>query len=150
MLCVLQIHDEELRKEVLSFCPLPQLEVDGKIFLPIDKCKHLMDNVLSLVVELKDLEKLPSEFMDNDVELAKRRKRDTKLGDQMNWSKVIKVHNCDECKTPQCFIFVPVQIDCSNDGVVRHGNAAVCSFPKRQPQANILRYLQTIDHVKPF
>ena len=50
-------------------------------FLPIDKCKHLMDNVLSLVVELKDLEKLPSEFMDNDVELAKRRKRDTKLGD---------------------------------------------------------------------
>ena len=33
---VLQMHDEDLTKEVLSFCPLPQIDVDGKIFLPIN------------------------------------------------------------------------------------------------------------------
>ena len=34
---VFQMHDEELTKEVLSFCSLSQLDVDGNKFLPIDK-----------------------------------------------------------------------------------------------------------------
>ena len=50
------MHDEELTKEVLKFCPLPQLDVDGKTFLPINKCQPLIENGSSLVDEMKDLE----------------------------------------------------------------------------------------------
>ena len=67
---VLQMHDEELTKEVLSFCPLPRLDVDGKTFLPINKCQRLMDNVSSRAYDLKDLEKLRRESKENDDELA--------------------------------------------------------------------------------
>ena len=71
---VLQMHDEDITKEVLSFCPLPQLEVDGKTFLPIDECQRLMENGSSLADDLKDLNILRGEFKYNDDELAERKK----------------------------------------------------------------------------
>ena len=43
MLRVLQMHDEELTKEVLSGCFLPRLDVDGKVFLTINKYERLME-----------------------------------------------------------------------------------------------------------
>ena len=106
MPCVLQMHDEDIAEEVLSFCPLPRLDVDGKTLLPINKCQHLMDNGLSLVDELKDLEKLRSEFKDNDDELSEREKRDVKLGKKINWSNLRKVQKCDECMVPRCFFSI--------------------------------------------
>ena len=71
---VLQMNDEDITKEVLIFCPLPQLDVDGKKFIPINECQRLMDNGSSLVDELKDLEKLRRKFKDNSDELAEREK----------------------------------------------------------------------------
>ena len=47
---------------------------DRRYALPINKCQSLMGNGSSLIDELKDLEKLCSEFKDNDGELAKRKK----------------------------------------------------------------------------
>ena len=52
---VLQMNDEDLTKEVLSFFPLSRLDVYGKIFLTIYKCQRLMDNGSSMADELKDL-----------------------------------------------------------------------------------------------
>ena len=52
------MHDEELTEEVIIFCTLPRLDVDGKTFLPIIECQRLMDNRSSLADELKDLEKV--------------------------------------------------------------------------------------------
>ena len=49
------MNDEEITKEVLIFCPLPKLDVDGKKFIPINECQRLVDNVSPLVVELKDV-----------------------------------------------------------------------------------------------
>ena len=72
--CVLQMYDEELTKEVLSFCPLPQLDVYGKKFLPINEWHRLTDHGSSLSDDLKDLENLRGEFKDNDDELAERKK----------------------------------------------------------------------------
>ena len=71
---VLQMHDEELKKEVLSSCPLSRLDVDGNIFLPINKCQRVMENGSSLVDELKDRNKLRVEFKDNANELSEREK----------------------------------------------------------------------------
>ena len=48
--------------------------MDGKTFIPIDKCQCLMENGPSLSDELKDLEKLRGEFKDNSGELAERKK----------------------------------------------------------------------------
>ena len=59
---------------MISFCTLPQLDVDGKAFLSINECQSLMDNGSSLVDDLKDLEKLRGKFMDNDNDLAERKK----------------------------------------------------------------------------
>ena len=72
----LQIHDGELTKEVLIFCPLQQLEVDGKTFIPINECHSLMDNASSLADEMKDLENVRGEFKENGDELAEGEKRD--------------------------------------------------------------------------
>ena len=70
---VLQMHDEEVTKEMLISCPLPRLDVEGKIFLPINECQHLIDNGSSLADELKDLEKLRGNFRDNYNELSVRK-----------------------------------------------------------------------------
>ena len=59
---VLHMHDEDLTKEVLSFPPLPRLDVDGKTFLPTNEFQSMMDNGSSLADDLKDLEKLRGEF----------------------------------------------------------------------------------------
>ena len=53
---VLPMHDEELTREVLSFCPLPRLDVDGKKFLPINEFQRLMENGSSLADELEYLD----------------------------------------------------------------------------------------------
>ena len=82
---VLNIHDEELTKEVPRFPPLPRLDVDGKKFIPIEDCHNLMDNGSPLADELKDLEKLRGDFKDNGDELEERGKRYGKLGKQINW-----------------------------------------------------------------
>ena len=74
ILRVLQMHDEEVTKEVIGFCPLPRLDVDGKTFLPINECQRLMDNGSSLADELKYLRKLRGEFKENGDELAERKK----------------------------------------------------------------------------
>ena len=74
MLRILQMHDEKLTKEVLSFLPLPRLDVNDKTFLPINKCQCLMDNGSSLSDELKYLENLSGKFKDNDNELSERKK----------------------------------------------------------------------------
>ena len=71
---VLQMNDEELTKKVISFCPLPRLEVDGKIFIPINECQRLIDNGSSPVDELKDLESLWGKFKDNENELEEIKK----------------------------------------------------------------------------
>ena len=71
---VLQMNDEEITKEVLIFCPLPQLDVDGKKFIPINECQRLMDNGSSLVDELKDLEKLRGEFRKMNMSYQRERK----------------------------------------------------------------------------
>ena len=81
---VLQMHDEELTKEVLIFCPLPRLDVDGKTFLPMNECQRLMGNGSSLADEQKDLEKFRGEFKDNYDELAERKKIDGNIGKQIN------------------------------------------------------------------
>ena len=73
MMRILQMHDEDPTKEVLIFCPLPQLDVDGKIFLPINECQRMMGNVSSLEDKLKDLEKLCGNFKDNDDERTERK-----------------------------------------------------------------------------
>ena len=72
---VLQMHDEELTKEVLRFFPLPRLDMDGKTFILIIECQRLMKNVSSLEDELKDLENLRGEFKENGDDLAEREKK---------------------------------------------------------------------------
>ena len=93
----LQMHDEELTKEVLSFCPLPRLNVDGKTLLPIYERQRLMENGSSLADELKYQENLCGKFKDNVDDLVERKKRYAKLGNKINCSKARKVQKCDEC-----------------------------------------------------
>ena len=69
------MYDKELTNEVLIFCPLPRLNVDGKTFLPINECQCLMYNGSSLVDELKDLEKLRGKSKNNDDDLSEIKKR---------------------------------------------------------------------------
>ena len=74
--------------------------MDGKTFLPIDKCQRLMYNGSSLADDLKDLEKICRKFKYNYDELAERKIRYGKLGNQINWSKLSKVQKCDDCMSP--------------------------------------------------
>ena len=62
---------------MLSFVPLSRLDLDSATCLPFDKCKHLMDNGSTLKDELSDLQKVRSDYADNDDEHAERKKRDT-------------------------------------------------------------------------
>ena len=71
---VLQMYDEDVTKEVLSFFLLPWLDVDGKTFLSIDEYQRLTENWSSLTDDQKYLEKLRREFEDNTNELAERKK----------------------------------------------------------------------------
>ena len=70
---VLQIHDEDLTKDVLRLFPLPQLDVDGKTFLQINECQRLIDNGSSLEDDLKDLKMLRREFKVNEDEISERK-----------------------------------------------------------------------------
>ena len=74
---MLQMKGRELEQEVLSFVPLPRLDSDSATFLPFDECKLLMDNGSTLKDELSDLQKVQSDYADNDDEHAERKKRDT-------------------------------------------------------------------------
>ena len=52
---VLTINGTELRKEVLTFCPLPRIGANTEEFLPIAECQQLLDNGDNLATELLDL-----------------------------------------------------------------------------------------------
>ena len=58
---------------------------------------------MTLKDELSDLQKVRSDYADNDDEHAERKKRDTAKNKSINWSKVRMVQKCDECKAPRCF-----------------------------------------------
>ena len=55
---------------------------------------------MTLKDELGDLQKVRSDYADNDDEHAERKKRDTAKNKSINWSKVRMVQKCDECKAP--------------------------------------------------
>ena len=85
---------------MLSSVPLPRLDLDSATFLQFDECKLLMDNGSTLKDELSDLQKVRSDYADNDDEHAERKKRDTAKNKSIRWSKVRMVQKCDECKAP--------------------------------------------------
>ena len=60
---------------------------------------------MTLKDELSDLQKVRSDYADND-EHAERKKRDTAKNKSINWSKVRMVQKCDECKAPQYIFFL--------------------------------------------
>lgn len=66
MLWILNIDDNELKKEIMTFCPLPRINSNAKEFLLIDECQRLLDNGDYLATELADLTTIRKETTDTD------------------------------------------------------------------------------------
>ena len=99
---VVQIGDDELTKEVMTFCPLPCIDADGKTFLPIDECQLRLEKGDTLATELADLERVRKDVDSHDTELQAKHGRDKKLVTGINASKVRKVLKCSDCGAPRC------------------------------------------------
>ena len=99
LLRVTKLNNDQLIKELSTFCPLPHLKARGDEFLSIGECQTLLENGTLLKEELGDLRRIWKEHKedDKDSNLAQKKARDSKLRNGVNWSKVCGLATCGDC-----------------------------------------------------